>query len=106
MPEQDRADYLYKLVRRNGFAPPKEHFMLAYRISLANENACRSYRPQTLSKACETVVVRATQSNGAAAADLGWNEFLITPAACIEIDADHLSVVGAEGSAVIASIFQ
>lgn len=80
--------------------------MLAYRLSLASEKACRSYRPQRLPKACETVVVRATQSNGDVAADLGWNEFLGKPAACVDIDADHLSVVGAEGSAAIAKLFQ
>ena len=80
--------------------------MLAYRLSLASEKACRSYRPQKLSRQCDTVVVRATQSNGGAAADLGWNEFLVTPAACIDIDADHLSVVGPAGSAAIAKIFQ
>lgn len=106
VPEENRADYLCELIRRNGFETPKEHFMLAYRISLASEKACRSYCPQKLPKACETVVVRATQSNGDAAPDLGWNTLLVNPAACIEIDADHLSVVGAEGSAVIAKIFQ
>ena len=106
VPEQNRADYLYELVRRNGFETPKEHFMLAYRLSLANETACRRYRPRKLPKACETVVVRATRSNGGVAADLGWNKFLVKPAACIEIDADHLSVVDAEGSAAIAKIFQ
>lgn len=106
VPEDRRADYLYELIRRNGIETPKEHFMLAYRLSLANEKACRSYRPQKLPKACETVVVRATQSNGDAAPDLGWNKYLAKPATCIEIDADHLSVVGAEGSAVIAKIFR
>lgn len=106
VPEDARADYLYELIRRNGIETPREHFMLAYRLSLANEKACRSYRPRKLSKACQTVVVRATQSNGAAAPDLGWNKYLAKPAACIEIDADHLSVVGAEGSAVIAKIFR
>lgn len=106
VPEDGRAEYLYALIRRNGFETPREPFMLAYRLSLANEKACRTYRPQKLPKACATVVVRATQSNGEAPPDLGWNRFLVKPAACIEIDADHLSVVGAEGSAVIAKIFQ
>jgi thioesterase domain-containing protein len=106
VPEDERADYLYELVRRNGFETPKQHFMLAYRLSLANEKACRTYRPQRLPKACETVVVRATQGNGGAAADLGWNKFLVKPAIGVEIDADHLSVVGAAGSAAIAKIFQ
>ena len=85
---------------------PHEHFMLAYRLAQANENACRNYRPEKIKKAFETVVVRATQSNGDSPPDLGWNRFLPKPAVSLEIDADHLSVVGKEGSALIAKVFQ
>lgn len=106
VPEERRADYLFELVQRNGIWISQKHFMLAYRLSLANEEACRSYRPKKLPKACETVVVRATRSNGDQPPALGWNKFLAKPAVCIDVDADHLSVVGAEGSAVIARIFQ
>lgn len=106
VPEDERAEYLYTLIQNNGFGTPKEQFMLAYRLSLANERACRAYLPRKIGSRCETVVVRATQSNGGQPADLGWNKFLARPATCLEIDADHLSVVGAEGSAVIAEIFR
>ncbi|MDQ3206672.1 MAG: thioesterase domain-containing protein [Pseudomonadota bacterium] len=106
VPEDRRADYLLEVVRRNGFWMPKEHFMLAYRLSLASEKACRSYRPKKLPKGCETVVVRATRNNGDQPPALGWNKFLSKPAVCIDIDADHLSVVGADGGPVIARIFQ
>ncbi|MBD8525911.1 beta-ketoacyl synthase N-terminal-like domain-containing protein [Pseudomarimonas arenosa] len=106
VPEDRWADYLYELVQRNGFWMPKENFSLAYRLSLANEKACRSYRPKKLPKACDTVVVRATRSNGDQPPALGWNKVLANPADCIDVDADHLSVVGADGSAVIARIFQ
>jgi len=106
IPEDRWADYLFDLVQRNGFWMPRENFMLAYRLSLANEKACRSYRPKKLPKACETVVVRGTRSNGDQPPALGWNRVLAKPAVCIDVDADHLSVVGADGSAVIAKIFQ
>lgn len=106
VPEADRAEYLYALMKHNGFEMPHEHFMLAYRLAQANENACRNYRPEKIKKAFETVVVRATQSNGDSPPDLGWNRFLPKPAVSLEIDADHLSVVGKEGSALIAKVFQ
>ncbi len=104
--EDRRADYLFELVRRNGIWMSQNHFMLAYRLSVASEQACRSYRPKKLPKSCETVVVRATRNNGDLPPSLGWNKFLTKPAVCIDVDADHLSVVGADGSAVIARIFQ
>jgi len=106
VPEDRWAEYLFDLVQRNGFWMPKENFMLAYRISLANEKACRSYRPKKLPQACETVIVRATRSNGDQPPALGWSKFLAKPATCIDIDADHISVVGADASAKIARIFQ
>ena len=106
IPEDRHADYLLELVWRNGFWIPKEQFMIAYRLSIASENACRSYRPRKLPKACETVIVRATRNNGDQPPELGWSKFLPKPATCIDIDADHLSVVGKDGSAVIARIFQ
>ncbi len=106
VPEDRRADYLFELVQRNGIWISQKHFMLAYRLSLANEEACRSYRPKKLPKACKTVIIRATRSNGDQPPALGWDKFLFKPAVCIDIDADHLSVVGADGSAVIAGIFQ
>jgi 3-oxoacyl-(acyl-carrier-protein) synthase/thioesterase domain-containing protein/acyl carrier protein len=106
IPEDRRAEYLLELVRRNGFWMPKELFMRAYRLSLASEDACRSYRVKKLPKACETVIVRATRNNGDQSPALGWDKFLSKPPVCIDIDADHLSVVGKDGSAVIARIFQ
>ena len=106
VPENRRADYLFELIRRNGIWMSQNHFMLAYRLSIASENACRSYRPKKLPKSCETVVIRATRNNGDLPPSLGWNKFLTKPAVCIDVDADHLSVVGAEGSEVIARIFQ
>lgn len=106
VPEDQRADYLFELIQRNNIWMPKKHFMLAYRLSIANENACRSYRPKKLPKSCETVIVRATQGNGDQPPELGWDKFLSTPAICIDVDADHVSVVGADGSAAIARIFQ
>lgn len=105
VPEAERAEYLHALVRRNGFDTPKELFMIAYRLSLASETACRNYRPRKLPKACSTVIVRATRGNADQPADLGWNRFLARPAVCIDVDADHLSVVGADGSAAIAGAF-
>lgn len=106
LPEDARADYLFELIQRNNIWLPKKIFMLAYRLSIANENACRSYRLKKLPKTCETVIVRATRSNGDQPPALGWDKFLTKPAVCIDIDADHLSVVGADGSALIARIFQ
>ena len=106
IPEDARAEYLLELVRRNGFWMPKELFMRAYRLSLASEDACRSYRVKKLPKACETVIIRATRNNGDQTPALGWDKFLPKPPICIDIDADHLSVVGKDGSAVIARIFQ
>jgi 3-oxoacyl-(acyl-carrier-protein) synthase/thioesterase domain-containing protein/acyl carrier protein len=106
IPEDGRTEYLLELVRRNGFWMPKELFMRAYRLSLASEDACRSYRVKKLPKACETVIVRATRNNGDQSPALGWDKFLPKPPVCIDIDADHLSVVGKDGSAVIARIFQ
>lgn len=106
IPEDGRAEYLLELVRRNGFWMPKELFMRAYRLSLASEDACRSYRVKKLPKACETVIIRATRNNGDQSPALGWDKFLPKPPICIDIDADHLSVVGKDGSAVIARIFQ
>lgn len=106
VPEERRAEYLFQLIRRNGIWMSESHFMLAYRLSIASENACRSYRPKKLPKSCETVVIRATRNNGDLPPSLGWNKFLAKPAICIDVDADHLSVVGADGSAVIAGIFK
>ena len=106
LPEERHADYLLELVRRNGFWISKEHFMRAYRLSLANEHACRLYRPKKLPKACETVVVRATRNNGDQPPALGWDKFLAKPPVCIDIETDHLSVVGADGSALIAKLFE
>lgn len=104
--EDGRAEYLLELVRRNGFWMPKDLFMRAYRLSLASEDACRSYRVKKLPKACETVIIRATRNNGDQSPALGWDKFLPKPPVCIDIDADHLSVVGKDGSPVIARIFQ
>lgn len=106
VPEERRADYLFELVQRNGIWMTQKHFMLAYKLSLANEHACREYRPKKLPKACETVIVRGTQSNGDQPPALGWEKFLVKPPVCIDVDADHLSVVGTDGSAAIARIFQ
>jgi 3-oxoacyl-(acyl-carrier-protein) synthase/thioesterase domain-containing protein/acyl carrier protein len=106
VPEEQRADYLFELIQRNGIWMTRKHFMLAYKLSLANEHACRAYRPKKLPKACETVIVRGTRSNGDQPPALGWDKFLAKPAACIDVDADHISIVGTEGSAVIARIFQ
>ncbi len=106
VPEDGRADYLFELIQRNSIWMPKKHFMLAYRLSLANENACRSYRTKKLPKACETVIVRATRNNGDQPPGLGWDKFLHKPPICIDLDEDHLSVVGVNGSAVIARSFQ
>jgi thioesterase domain-containing protein len=106
VPEEKRADSLFELIQRNGIWMTRKHFMLAYKLSLANEHACRAYRPKKLPKACETVVVRGTRSNGDQPPALGWDKFLAKPAACIDVDADHISIVGTEGSAVIARIFQ
>ena len=106
VPEDQRADYLFELIQRNSIWIPRKHFMLAYKLSIANENACRSYRPKKLPKACETVIIRATQGNGDQPPELGWEKFLAKPAVCIDVDADHVSVVGEEGSAVIAKLFQ
>jgi 3-oxoacyl-(acyl-carrier-protein) synthase/thioesterase domain-containing protein/acyl carrier protein len=106
VPEDRRAEYLFELIQRNGIWMTHKHFMLAYRLSLANEQACRDYRPKKLPKGCETVVVRGTRSNGDQPPALGWDKFLAKPAVCIDVDADHVSIVGAEGSAVIARIFQ
>jgi 3-oxoacyl-(acyl-carrier-protein) synthase/thioesterase domain-containing protein/acyl carrier protein len=106
VPEEGRADYLFELIQRNSIWIPRKHFMLAYRLSIANENACRSYRPKKLPKSCETVIVRATQGNGDQPPALGWEKFLARPAACVDVDADHVSVVGADGSAVIAGLFR
>ena len=106
VPEDRRAEYLFQLIRRNGIWMTESHFMLAYRLSIASEQACRSYRPKKLPKNCETVVIRATRNNGDLPPSLGWNKFLTKPAICIDVDADHLSVVGADGSAVIAELFR
>ncbi len=106
VPEDGRAEFLFELIQRNNIWMPRKHFMLAYRLSLANENACRSYRTKKLPKACETVVVRATRNNGDQPPGLGWDKFLQKPPVCIDIDADHLSVVGVDGSKVIARVFQ
>lgn len=106
VPEDRRAEYLFQLIRRNGIWMSESHFMLAYRLSIASEQACRSYRPKKLPKGCETVVIRATRNNGDLPPSLGWDKFLTRPAVCIDVDADHLSVVGADGSAVIAGLFR
>ncbi|RDZ28529.1 beta-ketoacyl synthase N-terminal-like domain-containing protein [Lysobacter silvisoli] len=106
VPEDRWADYLFELVHRNGFWMPRENFMLAYKVSLANEKACRNYRPKKLPQACETVIVRGTRSNGDQPPTMGWSKFLAKPATCIDIEADHLAVVGVDGSAAIARIFQ
>jgi acyl transferase domain-containing protein len=106
VPEDRRADYLFELIRLNGIWMSENHFKLAYRLSLASEHACRNYRPKKLPKSCETVVVRATRNNGDLPPSLGWDKFLTRPAVCIDVDADHLSVVGADGCAAIARIFQ
>lgn len=106
IPDDSRADYLFEVIQRNGIWMTRKHFMLAYKLSIANEQACRDYRPKKLPKPCETVVVRGTQSNGDQPPSLGWNKFLAKPAVCIDVDADHVSVVGTDGSAVIARIFQ
>lgn len=106
IPEERRADYLFEIIQRNGIWMSQDNFKIAYRLSIASERACRSYRPKKLPKACETVVVRATRNNGDLPPSLGWDKFLAKPAVCIDVDADHLSVVGKDGSAVIARIFQ
>lgn len=106
VPEDQRAEYLLEVTRRNGFWMSRELFMRAYRLSIASENACRSYRVKKLPKACDTVIIRATRNNGDQTPSLGWDKFLVKPPVCIDIDADHLSVVNKAGSAVIAGIFQ
>ncbi|MFD0727064.1 beta-ketoacyl synthase N-terminal-like domain-containing protein [Lysobacter brunescens] len=106
VPDDQRPEYLFELVRRNGFWISRDHFMIAYRLSLASEKACRSYRPKKLPKHCETVVIRATRSSADQPQAMGWDKFLVKPPVCIDVDGDHLSVVGAEGSSVIARIFQ
>lgn len=106
LPEAERADYLFALMERNRIGISRAHFMLAYRLATSNERACREYRPQKLRKRIDTIVVRGTRSNGKAAADLGWNRYLTQPARCIEIDADHLSIIGEAGCERIAELLR
>lgn len=105
VPEAERADYLHALMEANGIAIPREQFVATYRFALANDEACRRYRPLKIRKALRTVIVRATAGGDDAPPDLGWNRFLAKPAECIGIDTDHLSIVGRDASTRIAGLF-
>ena len=105
IPEADRADYLYGLMQDNGFGISREQFVATYRFALANDEACRRYKPAKIPKPIRTVVVRATAGGYDGPVDLGWSKHLTRPAVCIGIDTDHLSIVGKHASARIAEIF-
>lgn len=105
VPEAERADYLYALMQDNGFGISREQFVATYAFALANDEACRRYKPTKIRKPIRTVVVRATAGGNDDPVDLGWNRYLTKTAACIGIDTDHLSIVGKDASARIAGIF-
>ncbi|NOT89830.1 MAG: hypothetical protein HOP03_16865 [Lysobacter sp.] len=105
VPEAERADHLYALMQDNGFGISREQFVATYTFALANDEACRRYKPTKIRKPIRTVVVRATAGGGDDPVDLGWNRYLTKTAACIGIDTDHLSIVGKDASARIAGIF-
>jgi hypothetical protein len=48
---------------------------------------------------------RQSEARNTAPVDPGWNRFPVKPAVCVEVDADHLSVVG-KASEQIAGIFR
>jgi 3-oxoacyl-(acyl-carrier-protein) synthase/thioesterase domain-containing protein/acyl carrier protein len=105
IPKAERADYLYELMQDNGFGISREQFVATYRFALANDEACRRYKPAKIGKPIRTVVVRATAGGYDGPVDLGWSKYLTRPAVCIGIDTDHLSIVGKPASARIADIF-
>ena len=104
-PADKRADYLFGLMRDNGIGISREQFIATYEFALANDEACRRYKPAKIKKQITTVVVKAMATGGDDPADLGWNRYLAKPAVCIGIQTDHLSIVGKEASADIAGIF-
>ena len=106
IPEAERAEYLFQLIISNGIVIPKEQFLATYAFSLINDKACRQFKPVRIKKAIDTIVVRAKHGMVTGSADMGWNKFLTKPAKCVEIDADHLTIVGKEASAQIAKLFQ
>jgi 3-oxoacyl-(acyl-carrier-protein) synthase/thioesterase domain-containing protein/acyl carrier protein len=106
VPESERGEYLYAVMKDNGFEIPREQFLATLAFALANDRACRQYKPAKIKKAIDVVIVSAKQGAATESPDLGWNRFLTKHAVCVEIDADHLSVVGKEASTRIARIFQ
>ena len=92
-------------MRDNGIGISREQFIATYEFALANDEACRRYKPAKIKKQITTVVVKAMATGGDDPADLGWNRYLAKPAVCIGIQTDHLSIVGKEASADIAGIF-
>lgn len=106
VPEAERADHLYELMQDNAFGISREQFVATYRFAIANDHACRRYKPSRIRKAIRTIVVRATAGAAVGTADLGWNKYLTSQAECIGLDADHLSIVGKDASDRIADIFR
>lgn len=106
VPEAERGEYLYALMKDNGIEIPKAQFLGTFAFALANDHACRQYKPARIKKSIDVVIVSAKQGASKESADLGWNKFLTKHAVCVEIDADHLSIVGKQASVQIAGIFQ
>jgi 3-oxoacyl-(acyl-carrier-protein) synthase/thioesterase domain-containing protein/acyl carrier protein len=106
LPEEERFDYLYDAIVKNGFTIPKEQFAKTYEIARTMDLSCRIFNPSKLTNKINTVLFRATQGYMEGyknlPQDYGWNKLLNGTIEIYPIEADHFSITDKQQSKEIA----
>jgi thioesterase domain-containing protein/3-oxoacyl-(acyl-carrier-protein) synthase/acyl carrier protein len=106
LPEEERFDYLYDAIVKNGFTIPKEQFAKTYEIARTMDLSCRAFNPSKLTNKINTVLFRATQGYMEGyknlPQDYGWNKLLNGTIEIHPIEADHFSITDKQQSKEIA----
>lgn len=106
MPEEERFDYLYEIISKQGFTIPKQQFETTYKMARAMDTSCRAYQPEKITTKVNAVLFRATKGymDGYEnlSKDYGWNTLLTEKIKVIDIEADHFSITDQVSSEKIA----
>jgi acyl transferase domain-containing protein len=96
MPDEERLDYLFEAITKNGFAIPKEQFETTYKVLITLDHCCRAYKPSKLTEKINTVLFRATkgymEGYKELPEDYQWNKLLSNDIEICHIDADHFTI--------------
>ncbi len=93
VPENERCEFLFNIMRKKGFNLPKEQFTATFNVAIASDKVCRNYRPIKLPQKIDVVLFRAIESNQDMPKDYGWNQLLQEAIKICDIKATHFSII-------------